>query len=160
MRSWIRTPKTYHPIVGFLRGGCSRGGGNWGTLRIPTKDWGTLGNVRGIWNHHPPLRILLSKQRNFSGGMSDWMSDGRVTTFFCHPYIITANNIQGDSKSKESSISRRRYLVLFWGDVPQEKSLMAKKGTNEKHHGKSKGPRPPQCHVSCQEISPALLTVY
>ena len=34
-------------IVGFLRGGCSRGGGgNWGTLRIPRKDWGTLGNIR------------------------------------------------------------------------------------------------------------------
>ena len=32
-------------IVGFLRGGCSRGGGNWGTLRIPKKDWGTLGNI-------------------------------------------------------------------------------------------------------------------
>ena len=28
-------------IVGFLRGGCSRGGGgNWGTLRIPREDWG------------------------------------------------------------------------------------------------------------------------
>ena len=31
-------------ILGFLRaGGCSRGGGNWGTLRIPREDWGTLG---------------------------------------------------------------------------------------------------------------------
>ena len=27
------------------RGGCSRGG-NWGTLRIPREDWGTLGNIR------------------------------------------------------------------------------------------------------------------
>ena len=33
-------------VVGFLRGGCSRGGGNWGTLRIPREDWGTLGNIR------------------------------------------------------------------------------------------------------------------
>ncbi len=33
-------------IVGFLRVGCSRGGGNWGTLRIPWEDWGTLGNIR------------------------------------------------------------------------------------------------------------------
>ena len=33
-------------FVGFLRGGCSRGGGNWGTLRIPREDWGTLGNIR------------------------------------------------------------------------------------------------------------------
>ena len=33
-------------LVGFLRGGeCSRGGGNWGTLRIPREDWGTLGNI-------------------------------------------------------------------------------------------------------------------
>ena len=36
-----------HPfIVGFLSAGCSRGGGNWGTLRIPGEDWGTLGNIR------------------------------------------------------------------------------------------------------------------
>ena len=37
-------------VVGFLRGGCSRGEGDWGTLRIPREDWGTLGNI-------PPLRI-------------------------------------------------------------------------------------------------------
>ena len=30
-------------FVGFFRRGCSRGGGNWGTLRI---DWGTLENIR------------------------------------------------------------------------------------------------------------------
>ena len=34
------------PIVGFSRGGCSRVGCNWGTLRIPRGDWGTLGNIR------------------------------------------------------------------------------------------------------------------
>ena len=33
-------------FVGFLRGGVQGGGGTWGTLRIPTKDWGTLGNIR------------------------------------------------------------------------------------------------------------------
>ena len=33
-------------IIGLLRGGCLRGGGNWGTLRIPREDWGTLGNIR------------------------------------------------------------------------------------------------------------------
>ena len=27
-------------------GGCSTGGGNWGTLRIPREDWGTLQNIR------------------------------------------------------------------------------------------------------------------
>ena len=31
--------------------GVFRGGGNWGTLRIPTKDWGTLGKIR----EPPPL---------------------------------------------------------------------------------------------------------
>ena len=36
----------YLQFVGFLRGGCSGGGGNWGTLRIPREDWGTLGNIR------------------------------------------------------------------------------------------------------------------
>ena len=39
-------------LVGFLRGGCSRGGGgNWGTLRVPAEDWGTLGKIR----EPPPL---------------------------------------------------------------------------------------------------------
>ena len=37
-------------LVGF-----STGGGNCGTLRIPTKDWGTLGKIR--WSTGPPLRI-------------------------------------------------------------------------------------------------------
>ncbi len=34
-----------------LKGGCPRGGGNWGTLRIPREDWGTFGNIRET----PPL---------------------------------------------------------------------------------------------------------
>ena len=40
-------------VVGFLRGGCGvfKGGGNWGTLRIPREDWGTLGKIR----EPPPL---------------------------------------------------------------------------------------------------------
>ena len=35
-------------IVGFLSGGVQGEGvpGNWGTLRIPREDWGTLGNSR------------------------------------------------------------------------------------------------------------------
>ena len=47
MNFWmIRGSSTqFTDIVGFLRGGCSRGGGNWGTLRIPREDWGTLGNI-------------------------------------------------------------------------------------------------------------------
>ena len=40
-----------------LKGGCPRGGGSWGTLRIPREDWGTVGKIRGITT--PPLRILL-----------------------------------------------------------------------------------------------------
>ena len=35
-----------HNFLGFLGGGRSRGGGNWGTHRIPREDWGTLGNIR------------------------------------------------------------------------------------------------------------------
>ena len=30
----------------ILKGGGPRGGGNWGTLRIPREDWGTLENIR------------------------------------------------------------------------------------------------------------------
>ena len=40
-------------VVGFLRGGCSRRGGSRGTRRIPRKDWGTLGKIRGITT--PPI---------------------------------------------------------------------------------------------------------
>ena len=35
--SYCRVPKG---------GGVQGGGGNWGTLRIPREDWGTLGNIR------------------------------------------------------------------------------------------------------------------
>ena len=30
------------------------GGNNWGTLRIPREDWGTLGKIRGITT--PPFK--------------------------------------------------------------------------------------------------------
>ena len=33
------------------KGGVFKGGGNWGTLRIPREDWGTLGKIR----EPPPL---------------------------------------------------------------------------------------------------------
>ena len=58
-------------FVGFLRGGCSRGGGNWGTLRIPREHWGTLGKTR---NHHPSLRILLSIELSVSDKTTDLVS--------------------------------------------------------------------------------------
>ena len=46
--------KVEETIQGLLKGGCSRGVGNWGTLRIPREDWGTLGNIREDYgNHHP-----------------------------------------------------------------------------------------------------------
>ena len=52
-------------VVGFLRGGGSRGGGNLGNLRIPREDWGTLQNIReDQGNHHLPLRILLVWEKN------------------------------------------------------------------------------------------------
>ena len=41
-RGFFEATKYYR----VLKGGCSRGGGNWGTLRIPREDWGTLGNIR------------------------------------------------------------------------------------------------------------------
>ena len=31
------------------------GGGNWGTLRIPREDWGTLGKIREPPPWNPPL---------------------------------------------------------------------------------------------------------
>ena len=47
----IDTPKhgITFPTKLFCRvpkGGGVQGGGNWGTLRIPREDWGTLGNIR------------------------------------------------------------------------------------------------------------------
>ena len=44
----------FHPSVfskktnRIPKGGCPRGGGNWGTLRFPREDWGTLGNLRDL----------------------------------------------------------------------------------------------------------------
>jgi len=35
----------YQCIGRVLKGGVFKGG-NWGTLRIPREDWGSLGNVR------------------------------------------------------------------------------------------------------------------
>ena len=38
-------------VLGFLRGGCPRQGGNWRNVRIPREDWGTsriFRRIRGI----------------------------------------------------------------------------------------------------------------
>ena len=40
-----------------LKWECPRGGTNWGTLRIPREDWGTLGKIRG--KKHPTLKSSL-----------------------------------------------------------------------------------------------------
>ena len=50
---------TCSSLIGFLGvPGCPRGGGNWGTLRIPREDWGTLGehHREASGNHQPPLK--------------------------------------------------------------------------------------------------------
>ena len=38
--------KQYSCICRVPKGGVFKGGGNWGTLRIPREDGGTLGNIR------------------------------------------------------------------------------------------------------------------
>ncbi len=50
-------PSNASHIVGFLRGG-----GNWGTLRIPREDWETLGKIR----EPPPLGPPLNNPKNIS----------------------------------------------------------------------------------------------
>ena len=56
----------HDPGAGESNGwGCSRGRGNWGTLRIPREDWGTLGKIKGITTL--PLRILLSFAKKTTG---------------------------------------------------------------------------------------------
>ena len=42
-----------HIVCRVLMGGCSRGGDNWGTTRIPREDWGALA-LRNI-REPPPL---------------------------------------------------------------------------------------------------------
>ena len=54
----LRTQQERSYSCRVLKGGCSRGGGNWGTIRIPREDWGTLGNIRKDYgNHHPLVNI-------------------------------------------------------------------------------------------------------
>ena len=49
----------------ILKEGCSRGGGNWGTLRIPREDWGILGKIRGITT--PPVKNPIRKPPKLGG---------------------------------------------------------------------------------------------
>ena len=37
------------------KGGVFKGGGSWGSLRIPREDWGTLGKIRDPPPWNPPL---------------------------------------------------------------------------------------------------------
>ena len=102
-------------FIGFLRGWCPRGGGNWGTLRIPREDGGTLGKIRG--NHHPPLRILLSFyssfrdlhlmpfkkrhcSRHWDGFFSEKSSDARHQLPTSHPDIKFSLGIKSWAPSR------------------------------------------------------------
>ena len=42
-------------VIGFLRVGCPRGGGNWGTLRIPA------GKIRGITTRDPGHNPIIHR---------------------------------------------------------------------------------------------------
>ena len=41
-----KVPTIFHVNCRVPKGGVFKGRGNWGTLRIPREDWGTLGNIR------------------------------------------------------------------------------------------------------------------
>ena len=54
-------------FIGFLKGGCPRGGVTGEPLRIPREDWGTLGNIREDQGKSPPRTLknpIIPRQRN------------------------------------------------------------------------------------------------
>ena len=51
MKLKLKSLRCFHEDCRVLKGGVFKGRGNWGTLRIPREDWGTLGNIR----EPPPL---------------------------------------------------------------------------------------------------------
>ena len=65
--------------------GCSRGGCNRGTLKIPREDWGTLGKIRGITT--PPLRIRLNMME-----LIDRFSKFRFKIFFLGAFFFLVEN--------------------------------------------------------------------
>ncbi len=65
-----------------LKGGCPRGGGNWGTLRIPREDWGTLGNIRGITTPPKQNPIISGFPRPPKPGV--WWNITNYIAFFFH----------------------------------------------------------------------------
>ncbi len=64
-------------------GGCSRGGGNWGTLRIPRQDWWTLGNIRGITT---PLKNHITLVNDHTADWNDIPIFNRIHTSFNHQF--------------------------------------------------------------------------
>ena len=56
---WSEKPRRPWVLIGVLKGGgCSKGAGNWGTLRILREDMGNLREDEG--NHHPPFKNPIS----------------------------------------------------------------------------------------------------
>ena len=57
LKTRLTGPETRNiPYCRVPKGGVFKGGGNWGTLRIPREDWGTLGKIR----EPPPLGTPLN----------------------------------------------------------------------------------------------------
>ena len=49
-------------VIGFLRVGCPRGGGNWGYPEDSSReDWGTLGKIRGITTRDPGQNPIIHR---------------------------------------------------------------------------------------------------
>ena len=79
-------------VLKALRGGCSRGGGIWGTLRIPREDWGILGNIRRITT---PLKNPITclsfwaavgiQERHCGSGHFPTRDWGWFNSLFCIP---------------------------------------------------------------------------
>ena len=96
-------PKNHHTVGTDLPQNCRVLGvtGNWGTLRIPREDWGTLGKIRGITT--PLLRTLLQKAWGRLAPDSDWIRKTRNSKkthtktdpepFLCIKYPYKSNHL-------------------------------------------------------------------
>ena len=107
-RSGLRMPQTAvsfvtcSSLIGFLGvPGCPRGGGNWGTLRIPREDWGTLGehDREASGNHQPPLRILLfstvhCSPKNEEKSNPSQNDEDAVWNLICSIFRLTYNELK------------------------------------------------------------------
>ena len=116
-------------FIGFLRGACPRGGGNWGTLRVPREDWGRLGESPPGTLKNPIIYLVIFYIGKYLGSSSSnlFFFVKIYIRFGCGPLRVTVTTrgimfLVGDPYKPSFATVTRKGPPPMEDDVPWDKN--------------------------------------